>query len=227
MGAISFSRPFGFIRSGDDGGLFDKITASIASFAWLLHVPWFFRLHQRLVPVIGNWLAANERHGSVYEFASQEVSRRADRGGDGGDMVSQMFAVQGAHPEFSDDHIAFSITDNVNAGSDTTSAALSAAVSLLLANPGAMRRLRAELDEKRRAGGLSDLVTSAEAKRCAYLQAVIYESLRLVPPFGTLLDREVPAGGMKIGPHYIPAGVSFLGILPVDICKVLFELTGP
>lgn len=208
IGSISFSRPFGFVRSGDDGGLFSRITGSIASFAWLLHVPWFFRLHQRLMPIIGNWLAANERHGYFYEFASEEVAKRTDRGGDGKDMVSQLFSVQKEHPEFTDAHIAFSMTDNVNAGSDTTSGALSATIYLLLANPETMRRLRQELDERKQAGELSDLVTSAEAKQCTYLQAVLYESLRLLPPFGTLLDREVPAGGMTIGPHYIPAGVS-------------------
>lgn len=97
---------------------------------------------------------------------------------------------------------------NINAGIDTTSGALSEAIYLLLANPETMWRLREELVERKQAGELSDLVTSAETKQCTYLQAVLYESLRLLPLFGTLLDKEVPAGGMTIGPHYIPAGVS-------------------
>jgi cytochrome P450 len=100
------------------------------------------------------------------------------------------------------------MTSNVFGGSDTTATSLCAAFLLLRKNPDAYDRLMDEFKEKRAQGKSSDPVTFKEAESCGYLQAVMYESMRLHPPFGMIMDRDVPPGGMHIGKNHIPEGVS-------------------
>ncbi|GAA86456.1 cytochrome P450 family protein [Aspergillus luchuensis IFO 4308] len=206
IGAVSFSRPFGYVTAGDDDGVFSRLKQSLRSMSWLMNVPWFYDLHQVLKPYIGNWLAANDRNGYFYQFAAQEIVSRKDRGGDDRDIVNQLFAIQKTKPQFSDTDMAYMLTANVFAGSDTTATSLNAIFYLLLKNPTVYQRLMQELEEKRATGELSDLVTFQQAESCPYLQAVMYEALRLYPAAGLQLNRDVPEGGMKVGKYYVPEG---------------------
>ncbi|GLB07414.1 hypothetical protein AtubIFM57258_002753 [Aspergillus tubingensis] len=206
IGAVSFSRPFGYVTAGDDDGVFSRLKQSLRSMSWLMNVPWFYDLHQVLKPYIGNWLAVNDRNGYFYQFAAQEIVSRKDRGGDDRDIVNQLFAIQKTKPQFSDTDMAYMLTANVFAGSDTTATSLNAIFHLLLTNPAVYQRLMQDLEEKRATGELSDLVTFQQAESCPYLQAVMYEALRLYPAAGLQLNRDVPEGGMKIGKYYVPEG---------------------
>jgi cytochrome P450 len=208
IGAISFSRPFGFIEAGDDGGIFKRMQNSLSSISWLMYVDWFYSLHQRLMPVIGNWLAANDRNGHFFNFARQEITARKDRAGDTKDMASQLFAVQHTKPELDDTNIAFMMASNVLAGSDTTSTSARAVIYLLLKSPRCLQRLFNEIEERKSDGRLSYPVKFQEAESWPYLQAVMYEAMRLYPAVGRNLDRDVPAGGLQIGDHWVPEGVS-------------------
>jgi len=53
---------------------------------------------------------------------------------------------------------------------------------------------------------LSDPVKLSEADNMPYLQAVMYEALRLHPAVGMSLPRVTPADGFEVDGHYIPAG---------------------
>ncbi|KAK6949096.1 hypothetical protein Daesc_009169 [Daldinia eschscholtzii] len=207
IGAISFSKPFGYVESGDDAGIFLRLRKALRSMGWVKHAPTFHRIHQRLMPYIGNWLASNDRNSYFFELASREIQARTNRDGDFKDIASQLFSVQKTKPEFNDTNIAFMMTSNVFAGSDTTSTSLRAIFYLLLKHPEKYDRLMNELESKRQTGELSNPVTFKEAEACTYLQAVIYEAMRLYPATGDLLDRDVPEGGMTIDGHYVPGGV--------------------
>jgi cytochrome P450 len=98
-------------------------------------------------------------------------------------------------------------TSNIFAGSDTTAISTRAIIYYLLKNPATLDRLREEIDEKKRQGALSDLVKLKEADGMPYLQAVMYEALRLHPAVGMSLPRVVPEGGCEIGGTFLPAGV--------------------
>ncbi|KAI1079575.1 cytochrome P450 [Whalleya microplaca] len=206
IGAISFSRPFGYVEVGDDGGIFLRIQKAFTSIGWITHATWLFWLHQTLMPIIGNWLACNERNTYFFELTVREVKGRVDRGGDYKDMASQLLSVQKAKPELDDTNIAFMMTTNVFAGSDTTAMGLRSVLYMLLKHPETHKRLLEELEDKRQRKELSNPVTFEEQESCIYLQAVLYEALRLFPAVGGLLDRDVPPGGMTIDRHFIPAG---------------------
>ncbi|KAJ5157810.1 cytochrome P450 [Penicillium canariense] len=213
IGAISFSKPFGYVKAADDHGLFLRIQNSMSSIAWLMHAGWIFRLHQTLSPIFGDWLAAADRNGHFFKVATQEIEARKARGGDSKDILGQLFTAQEAKPQLTDQDITFMMTSNVFGGSDTTAISLCAVFHMLLKNPDAYNCLMDEFKERRSLGKLSDPVTFEEAESCEYLQAVMYESMRLHPPFGMIMDRDMPAGGMNISKHHIPEG-TVVGTIP-------------
>lgn len=75
------------------------------------------------------------------------------------------------------------------AGSDTTSTTLAGAFLYLAHNPHAYRKLAKEMRETFQS--LEDIRTSPSLRSCRYLHACIYETLRLSPPVGWAMWREV------------------------------------
>jgi cytochrome P450 len=179
-------------------------------------IPWLFWLHDSLQPVIGNHLKVNARHGGVRNFAAREVAARKDRGSDHTDILSKLFAVQKDKPEFEDSSVLSMATSNVAAGSDTTAISLRAMVWFLLKNPECKQKLVEEIDSRRKEGKLSDPVQLEEADQMPYLQAVMWEALRLHPAVGMSLPRVVPAGGTEFDGRHLPAGVSLYHIRRLD-----------
>jgi len=101
------------------------------------------------------------------------------------------------------------ITDfavNIFAGSDTTAISTRSIIYYLLKNPQCKQKLVEEIDTLRRQGQLSDPVTLSEADKMPYLQAVMYEALRMHPAVGMSLPRTTPQGGATVAGRYIPAG---------------------
>jgi cytochrome P450 len=98
--------------------------------------------------------------------------------------------------------IGFMMTTNVFAGSDTTASALRGIFLSLLKNPKTLAKLRDELDKCRSPDRIGTVYTSEEAEACRYLQAVIYEGMRLMPTVSMVMDRDVPSEGMTICGKY-------------------------
>ncbi|KAH8588815.1 cytochrome P450 [Bisporella sp. PMI_857] len=91
------------------------------------------------------------------------------------------------------------------AGSDTTSTALAAAFFYLVHNPEKLDKLAKEILATFK--DVEEIHSSATLNGCAYLKAVIDEAMRLSPPVGGILPREVLAGGIDIDAMHIPEGV--------------------
>jgi hypothetical protein len=223
----------------EDKNFFARIERSMHSSGWLMHAGWLFRLHQNFIlPLFGNWLAINERNGFFFQFAQREVQARKDQGGNDKDIVGQLFQAQQIkeelyvtpticadkqplylktnlpfHPTSNDLAISYMMTSNVFAGSDTTALALSGIFLNLMRHPQILAKLRAELQGHLAMEKFSSVVSAAEAESCQYLQAVIYEALRVFSPAAFILDRDVPPGGMTICGRHVPGGVSLIGEL--------------
>ncbi|KAL7950691.1 cytochrome P450 [Trichoderma barbatum] len=207
IGAVSFTKPYGFVTRATDNGMFARLERAMGSTAWLMQAPLFFKFHQKFImPVFGNWLAANDRHGYFFQFAKSEVQGRRDKGGNDNDIVGQLFQAAHAKTELTDLAISFMMTSNVFAGSDTTAIALRSIFLNILRHPHVLSKLRTELEERRAAGRLSNTVTFQEAEACPYLQAVMHEALRVFSPAGFTLDRDVPKEGMIISGKFVPGG---------------------
>ncbi|KAK4079171.1 hypothetical protein Trihar35433_276 [Trichoderma harzianum] len=207
IGAVSFTKPFGFVAQANDDGTFTRIERSLANTAWLMHVPWIFNFHQKyILPVFGNFLRANDRNDFFFNFAKSEVQDRRDKGGIDNDLVGQLFQAAHSKTELNDLVISFLMASNVFAGSDTTSLALRGIFLNLLRHPRVLSKLRAELEERRAAGSLSRIVTFQEAEASPYLQAVMHEASRVFSPTGFNASRDVPKEGMMINGVFVPGG---------------------
>jgi benzoate 4-monooxygenase len=93
----------------------------------------------------------------------------------------------------------------MNAGTDTTSAAMTNVIYLLCKNPGAFRKLQQELDT---ALGDASIPKYEQVANLPYLRAVIEETLRLRPSIAIGLPREVPKGGREIAGRWVEEGVT-------------------
>ncbi|KAL0936767.1 cytochrome P450 oxidoreductase [Colletotrichum truncatum] len=214
IGEITFSKRFGFMDVGSDDGSFKQIEDALISAAWIGQVPWLYWLHDYLSPVIGNWLGITSRHGSLRQFAAREVTARQDRGSDHQDILGKLLSVHHEKPDqFDNASIVSMATSNIFAGSDTTAISIRAIIYHILKNPESKRLLLEEINEFWQQGKLSDPVTVAETEKMPYLQAVMYEALRLHPAVGMTLPRVVPKGGYQVDGHFMPAG-SVVGVNP-------------
>lgn len=93
----------------------------------------------------------------------------------------------------------------MNAGTETTTAALTNTIFLLFQHPKVLIELRKELDD---AFPGDELPTYDKASRLQYLRACIEESLRVRPPSSFGLPRVVPSGGRVVAGQFIPGGVT-------------------
>lgn len=197
----------GFMEASKDDGTFNNIIVASFSGCWLGQVSWVYHIHEFLKPVIGNWLGINMRHGGLRDFAMRETASRSKRPVEKRDMVGRFFETNAQKPEeFPYNSVISMATTNVMAGSDTTAVSMRAIIYHILKNSEAKRKLVEEIDDLRKRGELSDPVRFDEAMKMKYLQAAIYEGLRVHPAVGMNLPRIVPSGGAQICGHYIPAG---------------------
>lgn len=104
----------------------------------------------------------------------------------------------------------------VVAGSDTSASTIRVVMLNLLSNPAAYRRLQREIDDGIAAGKISSPIRDAEARQMPYLQAVIKEGLRIMPPAAGTFFKTVPPGGDVIDGKFIPAGTQ-IGSSPFGI----------
>lgn len=96
---------------------------------------------------------------------------------------------------------AFADTWPVDAGSDTTSIALTHVLYFLIKTPSALTSLRDEIDAN--AVFEDGIATHKSVQNLPYLRACIDESLRLIPPVSTGLHRLTPSKGYSIDGHWI------------------------
>lgn len=92
------------------------------------------------------------------------------------------------------------------AGSDTSATTIRSVMLYLMSTPRAYKKLQTEIDEAIAAGKISSPIQDSEARQLPYLQAVIKEALRMLPPAGGAFFKEVPAGGDVICGKFVPAG---------------------
>ena len=221
VGEVTFSKRLGFMDAGSDNGFFAQIDNMLRSGAWVGQIPALYWIHDYLSPIIGNHLGITARHGRLRDFASQEVENRKTVGGDHNDILGKLLDVQKQQPdEMNDANVLSMATTNVAAGSDTTAISLRSVIYHVLKNPECKRKLVEEIDMQMAEAGLTEPITLEQTKHMPYLQACLYEGLRLHPAVGMSLPRVTPPGGIEINGHFIPEGVGFPSVsiqsAPVD-----------
>ncbi|GFN18676.1 cytochrome P450 [Aspergillus tubingensis] len=219
IGEITFSKSFGFLENGTDGGAFSQIENALRSASWVGQVPWVYWLHDYMTPLIGSRLGIAARHGTIRQIAAREIMARreekhVEEAKEEQDILSKLFDVQKKKGnQLSDDDVLSMATSNVFAGSDTTAISIRSIIYHLLRTPACLRKLRDEIEDRKRQGRFSDPVTLDQANDMPYLQACMWEGLRLHPAVGMTLPRVVPKGGIVIDGCFLPEGTT-VGVNP-------------
>ena len=91
-----------------------------------------------------------------------------------------------------------------NAGSDTTATVLVATFFYLSRYPEYYEKIVSSIRNTFPNG--NEICSGPKLAQCHYLHVVIDESMRMSPPVGTALWREVCEGGVVVGGELIPAG---------------------
>jgi cytochrome P450 len=144
--------------------------------------------------------AVGDRLGKITNTSPEKVSA------EGADVFANLAAAR--DPEtgggFTLNEIAAESTTLVVAGADTSSVAFGAILFYLADNKAAYDRVTAEVRSAFRSR--DDIAMGAALASCVYLYACINEALRMSPPVGLALWREVNADNLVIDGHAVAAG---------------------
>lgn len=160
------------------------------------------------MPILGNHLAINDKEGFVRDYTTRQVESRFERGSDRPDILGKLYNIHKQKPlELTMADVVSVCSSNVGAGSDTTAISLRAILHFILLHPEKKERLLAEIDDMARTKGVVSTFQYGDAMKMPYLQAAIYEALRLFPAIGMSLPRIVPVGGLVVHDKLLPEGV--------------------
>lgn len=137
----------------------------------------------------------DEHKGGVFNTQDQET------------MVNRLLSLQESHPEYyTDETIKGLLLVLLVAGTDTSSATLEWAMSLLLNNPEVLEKAKSEIDSK---VGQDHLISELDLPGLVYLQNIISEAQRLFPAVPLLLPH-LSSQECQIGEFDVPSGTILL-----------------
>lgn len=153
------------------------------------------------LPVIGPLIAPSPKDktgfgrmmAACFRYVEERVSNPTD---ERSDMLAS-FIRHG----LSGDELRSEALEQIVAGSDTTAAAIRGTLLLLLTNNRVYRKLQREIDEAVHDGKVpSDgtIISGRQSRQLPYLQAVIREGIRVLPPVTNIFSRDVPPDGDEV-----------------------------
>ncbi|KAK3349723.1 cytochrome P450 [Lasiosphaeria hispida] len=202
---IAFSREFGFLATDSDVHRYVESTESMFVFNQLCgEVPWMYSIFHSdwMLGLLGPKATDEKGLGKLMGLGKELVVARF--GPDRKDEQDTLgaFVRHGLTQSECETEALFQIL----AGSDTTATAIRATMLYIITTPRVSQALRTEIAKGIRDGTISNPITHDEAKKLPYLQAVIWEGLRIHAPFTGLVPKEVPPGGDTVHGKFIPGG---------------------
>jgi cytochrome P450 len=209
---LAFSDPIGFCKEGKDidntiSGLqamfsFALLMVNLPGLVKFIQQPWLFKL-------IAPKTTDKKGPGFLQGLAIKAVQKRLKNGNPSNrrDILQQMLEYKDSKGNgMSIDEVEAESYAPIGAGSDTTSVAIRGAILYITSNPYVYIKLMDEISHMEETTGLSTPVSFKQCQEMPYLNAVCREVLRLNSPVGTPFPRLVPAGGVTIAGHFLPAG---------------------
>ncbi|KAI1627046.1 cytochrome P450 [Exophiala viscosa] len=204
---LAFNESLGFMQKGDDvDGILEAIVGRFDHWG-----------HWSAVPTLEYYLFKSPFASFVKKKANSALARvglekiqarsMSQSQMQNRDLMQKFLDGQAKHPDLvSHDEILGIIMSTIGAGADTTAGTMTYTLYLLCQNPEAMQGLKDELQQALENGSMTYPPKWTQVNRLPYLEAVLKESMRLMPIAAWGLDRVVPQGGATICGHYFPAG---------------------
>lgn len=204
---LAFSESLGFMQKGDDvDGILEAIIGRFDHWGrWSAMKTLEFYLFKSpfasMVKKQANSALARVGLDKI-KARSNSTSQMKSR-----DLMQKFLDGQAKHPDLvTHDEILGIIMSTIGAGADTTAGTMTYTLYLLCQNPAAMQKLQDELQQALDSGDMSYPPKWTQVNKLPYLEAVLKESMRLMPIAAWGLDRVVPKGGTTICGQYFPAG---------------------
>ncbi|KAI3397414.1 hypothetical protein diail_10745 [Diaporthe ilicicola] len=190
---------FGFLASVRDNWQFMGITLDVPWLRDILYSSPFLKL-------LGPKMTDKKGLGRLMKVGHDVIEKRMakPKAAQINDMLGS-FMSHGLSQDQCENEALFMIV----AGSETTASVIRVTVLHILSAPMVYNRLKHEIKEAIKDGRVSHQpINIEEAKRLPYLQAVIYEGMRMRSPAPGLYPKVVPAGGDTICGKFVPAGTA-------------------
>ncbi|CAN8102785.1 unnamed protein product [Discula destructiva] len=209
---ISFGRELGCLESDSDvHGLLAAMSEAMRVYTIPLSVPWLrdITTNTKFLKWFGPKMTDKTGVGAMMKVAQDAVNERYQPGAPDEKDLLGAFVRSGLEPGPCLSEVMIAML----AGNDTTAAAIRMTMLCLMTNPRVYSKLKATVRDAVRDGTISNPIKQEEAKKIPYLQAVIYEGLRMRPPAPVMLGKVVPAEGDTFNGQVIPGGTVIAGIL--------------
>ncbi|KPI40708.1 Pisatin demethylase [Cyphellophora attinorum] len=218
LSRLLYSESFGNLKADKDVFQFGDSVASMLPIAELIqNHEWIFKVVTS--PVLRKLLnskAANEIGANkIVSLAREHVRERFVKGQrDHKDILGYFM-----RKDLSQLQCEVEAALQIFAGSDSTATVLRNTMFLSISNPAAYGKLRAEVDNAVTSGHISSPVAKyEETKKLPYLQACIWEGMRMYPPLFGLKTKVAPLEGDTIKGVFYPGGVE-LGFCDSAMCR--------
>ncbi|OHE98404.1 cytochrome P450 [Colletotrichum orchidophilum] len=202
---VAYGKEFGYLATDSD--VHDYISTTEAAIPFLQlcgEVPWLASIlfSKPILDAVGPKHTDKSGLGKLMGVAKEVVARRF--GADAKEEPDMLgaFVRHGVRQSECETEVLFQII----AGSDTTATAIRTTFLHLITSPHAYYTLKSEITTAISQGRISFPITYEEGKTLPYLQAIIYEGLRMCAPFTGLCAKEAPAEGDTIDGRFIPGG---------------------
>ncbi|OTB08897.1 hypothetical protein M426DRAFT_316923 [Hypoxylon sp. CI-4A] len=204
---LAFGEEFGCLKTDSDvHGFLASVKDSWASIAIALDVPYIRNMlfSQLFLRFFGPKPTDPAGMGKLMGIAKEVVSKRFSSDAEKQKDMLGSFIHHGLDRQECETEALFMII----AGFENTASVIRTTFLYLMACPRVYDKFKAVVLQAVRDGKASSPITYEESKRIPYLQAVIYEGIRMRPPAPGLYPKTVPPEGDTINGIFIPGGTA-------------------
>ncbi|KAF1978048.1 cytochrome P450 [Bimuria novae-zelandiae CBS 107.79] len=205
LGDLNLSERFGFLEKGQD------VRGMIETANRILHITGLFgqspMLQKIQMRIKARWTKTKPNPLLLYTIA--KVHDRIAKPTKSPDMLNIFLNLRAMDPDrITLEEIADGGKTDLgqNGGHDVLAVALRTVFYYLARHPSVLERLREEFAPLEKVYSHDVPIPYQELSELTYLDAVIYEAMRVHANIGLILERVVPEGGSEIDGFYIPSG---------------------
>ncbi|KUI71671.1 Pisatin demethylase [Cytospora mali] len=204
---VAFGKELGFLQNDTDMyGLLAADRLALKTYTIPISVPWLrdITTSRWFLKLLGPKPTDKTGLGVAIGVAEKAVKKRFEPGAPDEKDLLGAFVRHGLQPGPTLSEALFVMV----AGSDTTASAMRSTMLHLMGSPRVYQKLKGIILQAVSEGRVSSPIKQEEAKKIPYLQAVIYEGLRMRPPVPTMFPKVVPPQGDEINGIFVPGGTS-------------------
>jgi len=204
MGDLGFGESFNMLNTGTQNDAMTIVQGFAQFNAQVCTIPWCSTLFA--------WLPKDPKAEGLFTFAKERVKERLPLGTSRDDVFTHLLREDRvSKKKYNELELILESLMLTIGGSDTTSSSLATICYYLIANPSKYDKLKAEIHP------YDGPLTHQYLAKFPYLNAVVREALRLLPPIGSgMMHRETPPEGIVVNGIHLP-GNTTVGIGAYEI----------